>query len=130
MTFDWKTGPLAEGLRCYCDEEFFLAHEHWELIWLQLGECFQALSMFAEAAEAYRRAQALQPDDPQIQLAITTNAVESGDAAASEAGMDKLLAMASHLPEAHYQRGVWLANRGEFEAARAALQKALELAPE
>jgi predicted metal-dependent hydrolase len=38
MTFDWKTGPLAEGLRCYCGEEFFLAHEHWELIWLRLGE--------------------------------------------------------------------------------------------
>jgi hypothetical protein len=38
MTFDWKAGPLAEGLRCYCAEEFFLAHEHWEAVWLTLNE--------------------------------------------------------------------------------------------
>jgi uncharacterized protein YbaR (Trm112 family) len=38
MTFDWNDGALAEGSRCYCAEEFFLAHEHWELVWLTLGE--------------------------------------------------------------------------------------------
>jgi predicted metal-dependent hydrolase len=38
MPLDWSDGPLAEGLRCYCDEEFFLAHEHWELMWLKLDE--------------------------------------------------------------------------------------------
>ncbi len=35
MPLDWSCGELAEGLRCYRDEEFFLAHEHWELIWLK-----------------------------------------------------------------------------------------------
>ena len=34
MALDWSCGPLAEGLRCYRNEEFFLAHEHWEGIWL------------------------------------------------------------------------------------------------
>ena len=38
MTLDWNAGPLAEGLRCYCEGEFFLAHEHWEVVWLGLGE--------------------------------------------------------------------------------------------
>lgn len=36
MVFDWTAGALAEGLRCYRNEEFFLAHEHWEAIWLTL----------------------------------------------------------------------------------------------
>ncbi|MDR3726776.1 MAG: DUF309 domain-containing protein [Terracidiphilus sp.] len=34
MLFDWSGGALAEGLRCYRNEEFFLAHEHWESAWL------------------------------------------------------------------------------------------------
>jgi uncharacterized protein len=35
---DWTSGELAEGLRCYRAEEFFAAHEHWELVWLRLQE--------------------------------------------------------------------------------------------
>jgi predicted metal-dependent hydrolase len=38
MKLIWNRGPLAEGLRCYRDEEFFLAHEHWESVWLQCQE--------------------------------------------------------------------------------------------
>jgi predicted metal-dependent hydrolase len=38
MVLDWSGGTLAEGLRCYRNEEFFLAHEHWEGIWLQCEE--------------------------------------------------------------------------------------------
>jgi hypothetical protein len=38
MALDWSSGALAEGLRCYRDEEFFLAHEHWEAIWLHCEE--------------------------------------------------------------------------------------------
>jgi predicted metal-dependent hydrolase len=38
MSFDWNDGGLAEGLRCYRNEEFFLAHEHWEGIWLKCTE--------------------------------------------------------------------------------------------
>lgn len=35
---EWSGGALAEGLRCYRDEEFFLAHEHWESVWLEARE--------------------------------------------------------------------------------------------
>ena len=38
MPLDWKSGALAEGLKCYRDGEFFLAHEHWESVWLRLEE--------------------------------------------------------------------------------------------
>lgn len=38
MVFDWTDGPLAEGLRCYRNQQFFLAHEHWEGVWLDCDE--------------------------------------------------------------------------------------------
>lgn len=38
MSLDWTSGALAEGLRCYRNSEFFLAHEHWESVWLKLEE--------------------------------------------------------------------------------------------
>ena len=38
MTLVWSDGALAEGLRCYRNEEFFIAHEHWEGIWLNSEE--------------------------------------------------------------------------------------------
>lgn len=38
VSFDWKCGALGEGLACYKRGEFFLAHEHWESVWLTLEE--------------------------------------------------------------------------------------------
>ena len=38
MSFDWSSGALAEGLECYRKQEFFLAHEHWEGVWLNCTE--------------------------------------------------------------------------------------------
>lgn len=38
VSLDWNTGALAEGLNCYRSEKFFLAHEHWESVWLRLDE--------------------------------------------------------------------------------------------
>jgi hypothetical protein len=38
MTLGWSRGALAEGLQCYRNEKFFLAHEHWESVWLQSPE--------------------------------------------------------------------------------------------
>lgn len=38
MLFDWQTGALAEGLHCYRTQQFFLAHEHWEGVWLACNE--------------------------------------------------------------------------------------------
>jgi predicted metal-dependent hydrolase len=38
MALDWSCDGLAEGLRCYRNEEFFLAHEHWEGVWLKCEE--------------------------------------------------------------------------------------------
>jgi predicted metal-dependent hydrolase len=59
MELDWSSGELAEGLRCYRAEEFFLAHEHWELVWLRLPEpekaFLQALIQVAAASHHLQR---------------------------------------------------------------------------
>jgi len=38
VSLDWSCGALAEGLQCYKSGEFFLAHEHWEGVWLTCAE--------------------------------------------------------------------------------------------
>jgi uncharacterized protein len=53
MSFDWSSGALAQGLHCYRCGDFFLAHEHWEGVWLQCVEpektFLQALIQIAAA---------------------------------------------------------------------------------
>jgi len=59
MKLDWTDGPLALGLKCYRAGEFFEAHEHWELVWLELREpeksFLQALIQVSAAFHHYRR---------------------------------------------------------------------------
>lgn len=59
MTFDWSRGALAEGLRCYGAEEFFLTHEHWESVWLKAQQpekdVLQALIQIAAAFHHLQR---------------------------------------------------------------------------
>jgi predicted metal-dependent hydrolase len=38
VPLDWESGALEEGLRCYRNAEFWIAHEHWESVWLRLEE--------------------------------------------------------------------------------------------
>jgi hypothetical protein len=38
MKLEWNLGALADGLRCYRSQEFFLAHELWESVWLKCQE--------------------------------------------------------------------------------------------
>ncbi len=59
MFFDWSRGELAEGLTCYRSGAFFLAHEHWEAVWLASEEpektFLQALIQIAAAFHHLRR---------------------------------------------------------------------------
>jgi hypothetical protein len=38
VSLDWNCGELEDGLACYRSGKFFLAHEHWESVWLKLEE--------------------------------------------------------------------------------------------
>lgn len=99
-------------------------------LWLALGECFHELGMLKEAADAYRWGQHLAPADGRFQSALATIAVDSGDDTAAQTSLQQLLQARPTSAEAYYQYGVWRANKGEFDAARTALEKALELAPD
>lgn len=59
MKLNWSCGELADGLQCYCREEFFEAHEHWELVWLKSQEpektFLQALIQVAAAFHHLQR---------------------------------------------------------------------------
>ena len=99
-------------------------------LWQTLGECLESIGMMPEAAAAMQHARQLAPDDPRTELGIVRIAVESGDDAAAHAGFERLPAAISDTPEARYQKGVWLANKGDFDAARAELDRALELSPD
>ncbi len=56
---DWANGDLQQGLRCYREEAFFEAHEHWEAVWLRSEEpektFLQALIQLAGAFFHFRR---------------------------------------------------------------------------
>jgi len=59
VSLDWKSGPLAEGLACYRSGQFFLAHEHWESVWLQLQEPEKTfLQALIQTAAAFHHLQA------------------------------------------------------------------------
>jgi uncharacterized protein len=59
MQLDWTSGGLAEGMRCFREEEFFAAHEHWESVWLRLPEpektFLQGLIQVAAAFHHFQR---------------------------------------------------------------------------
>jgi uncharacterized protein len=56
---DWAQGELAEGVRCYRAGGFFAAHEHWEVVWLQLNnpekEFLQGVIQMAAACHHLQR---------------------------------------------------------------------------
>lgn len=97
--------------------------------WHAFGQCLQLLSLLPEAVTAFRRGLNLAPQEPEMQLALVTALMDERNDEESKRAIDDLLALAPQMPEAHYQHGVWLANRGDFTGARTALEKALELEP-
>lgn len=56
---DWSQGELFAGLSCYREGNFFEAHEHWELVWLQASEpektFLQALILLAGSFHHFHR---------------------------------------------------------------------------
>jgi uncharacterized protein len=58
MPLDWDQGELAAGLHCYCHQEFFAAHEHWEAVWLRSPEPEKAfLQAVIQIAAAFHHLQ-------------------------------------------------------------------------
>lgn len=59
MPLNWKSGALAEGLHCYRNRRFWLAHEHWESVWLRLqGQEKNFLQSLIQTTAAFHHLQA------------------------------------------------------------------------
>ncbi|MGA2886712.1 MAG: DUF309 domain-containing protein [Terracidiphilus sp.] len=62
VPLDWNCGALAEGLAYYKGAEFFLAHEHWESVWLTLVEPEKSfLQALIQVTAAFHHLQAGNP---------------------------------------------------------------------
>jgi predicted metal-dependent hydrolase len=59
MKLNWADAGLAEGLRRYRAGEFFVAHEYWESVWLELEDpekaFLQSLIQVAAALHHFQR---------------------------------------------------------------------------
>lgn len=59
QALDWSQGELYEGLCCYRSQQFFEAHEHWEIVWLRSPEpektLLQAIIQVAASFHHLRR---------------------------------------------------------------------------
>ncbi|HEY4128926.1 MAG TPA: sulfotransferase [Gammaproteobacteria bacterium] len=98
--------------------------------WHAIGECLQSLGLNREAIAAYQGGLQRAPNDPELHLALLTALIDARLDAEVDAAFARLFSLAPKMPEVYYTQGVWLANRGDFEAARAALKTALELNPD
>jgi len=59
VSLDWRSGALGEGVRCYRSEQFWLAHEQWESVWLHLDEPEKTfLQSLIQIAAAFHHLQA------------------------------------------------------------------------
>jgi hypothetical protein len=59
MKLDWSSGALAQGLACYGSARYFQAHEHWETVWLVIGEPEKSfLQALIQIAAAFHHLQA------------------------------------------------------------------------
>lgn len=84
MELNWSGGALAEGLRCYRAEEFFLAHEHWEGVWLNSEEPEKTfLQLLIQVAAAFHH---LQRGNPRGTESLLRRAQRKIDPVASSCG--------------------------------------------
>ena len=92
---------------------------------LQRGQAFEALDRLDDAADAYRAAQRLRPDDPLARSKLCALLLHLGRFAEAE----PLLAAAPDAASFHGLRGVLLAATGRHAAAIAAYRRAIALDP-
>lgn len=103
MNLDWNLGALAEGLRCYRSQEYFLAHEHWESVWLK---CREPEKSFLQAL---------------IQMAVACHHLQRNNSRGAASMLKKALRRLEPYP-AHFESVKVVSLREEAEAWLAALE--------
>ncbi|MBI2962396.1 MAG: tetratricopeptide repeat protein [Deltaproteobacteria bacterium] len=85
---------------------------------------------YAQAVEFYSRYLALKPDDLNVRTDLGTMHLYGGDADKAIAEYDRAIARDSTFYQAHFNRGIALAQKGDGPQALASLTRARELAPD
>lgn len=94
-----------------------------------LGKVLLAQFRFVEAEAELERAVSLRADRDLWYHALATARVEQGRFHAAAAALDQALSLVPR-PETHYDRAICALAMGEFDLARAELERALALAPD
>jgi predicted AlkP superfamily phosphohydrolase/phosphomutase/tetratricopeptide (TPR) repeat protein len=98
-------------------------------LFLQTAALYQRLKQWEDAERTYRKALAVDPDNPHAHIGLCRAALRRRDfAAAAQSALDGLQRL-YHNPVGHFLLGVSLVRMGDYERARAAFETALSLNP-
>lgn len=94
-----------------------------------LAEVFRRSGRHDGSIREWRAAMELAPNDPQLELELTTSVFLSGDYSVAERNLRALLSRYPKLPELHYMLGVSLLGQQKPGQAIPSLETALKLSP-
>lgn len=95
-----------------------------------LAEFFRNTGRHDESIREWRAAMEMAPDDPRLELELTTSVYLSRDYPVAERNLRALLNRYPKMPELHFMLGVSLLNQQKPEEAIPALESALKLGPD
>lgn len=97
--------------------------------WGRLGMALEANGLLVDAESAYATAVELADREPRWRYRQALLRNRRGDHDAALADLDRVIALAPDYTPARWRRGLWLLDRGDAAAARAAFEDAVRIAP-
>lgn len=123
-----RSGRLNQAAEIY--QTLLRADPNQPRVLQQFGLLLHQAGQPREGLVHLRRAAALAPDDPAIQVATASLLLAAGQPGEAVQAAEKALALNAALPEAANNLGLALALLQRFEAAEAAFRRALALRPD
>lgn len=99
-------------------------------VWLARAQALLSLKRMPEAADSFRKALALAPNNVHARLGLAAAQIEMGDAAAAENGLGELIRAGEDGAEVRYTRARALLAQRRHEEAEAELRYAVAMRPD
>ena len=99
-------------------------------IWLARAQALLFLKRIPEAADSFRKAMALAPDDARVRLGMVGAQIEAGEPAAAEEGIRELIKSGADGAEARYALARSLLAQHRYDEAEVELRKATAARPD
>ena len=96
--------------------------------WAALGMAYEANGFDAASKRCYEQAVAIKPDEAKWWYRLAITQARSGDVASALDTEQHVLNLDPRYGPAFWRRGMWLIDRGDFDAAGQAFQRAVDLA--